>query len=86
MEVLNDYFSRVSEVKQELEDLMADIKKTANKVRAKLKGKLIFEFVLFYFKDLKYVHTRIASYFYCMNMDSFQYMKFRRECIIFWDV
>lgn len=28
----------VSEVKQELEDLMADIKKTANKVRAKLKG------------------------------------------------
>jgi hypothetical protein len=30
----------VSEVKQELEDLMADIKKTANKVRAKLKGKL----------------------------------------------
>lgn len=29
----------VSEVKQELEDLMADIKKTANKVRAKLKGK-----------------------------------------------
>lgn len=30
----------VAEVKQELEDLMADIKKTANKVRAKLKGKL----------------------------------------------
>jgi len=29
-----------SGVKQELEDLMADIKKTANKVRAKLKGKL----------------------------------------------
>lgn len=27
------------ETKQELEDLMADIKKTANKVRAKLKGK-----------------------------------------------
>ena len=26
------------EVKQELEDLMADIKKTANKVRSKLKG------------------------------------------------
>ena len=25
-------------MKQELEDLMADIKKTANKVRAKLKG------------------------------------------------
>jgi hypothetical protein len=32
-------FAFVSEVKQELEDLMADIKKTANKVRAKLKGK-----------------------------------------------
>lgn len=30
----------VAGVKQELEDLMADIKKTANKVRAKLKGKL----------------------------------------------
>ena len=26
-------------MKQELEDLMADIKKTANRVRAKLKGK-----------------------------------------------
>lgn len=32
-------FSFLSETKQELEDLMADIKKTANKVRAKLKGK-----------------------------------------------
>lgn len=29
----------VAEVKMELEDLMSDIKKTANKVRAKLKGK-----------------------------------------------
>jgi syntaxin 1A len=29
-------------MKQELDDLMADIKRTANKVRAKLKGKLIF--------------------------------------------
>ena len=29
-------------MKQELEDLMADIKKTANKVRAKLKGEPIF--------------------------------------------
>lgn len=28
-----------SEIKQQLEDLMADIKKTANRVRAKLKGK-----------------------------------------------
>lgn len=38
----------VSEVKMELEDLMADIKKTANKVRAKLKGnekkKFFFKF------------------------------------------
>lgn len=33
-------FRSVSEVKMELEDLMSDIKKTANKVRAKLKGKL----------------------------------------------
>lgn len=30
----------VLEMKQALEDLMADIKKTANKVRAKLKGKV----------------------------------------------
>jgi len=36
---INDLHLFVSEVKQELEDLMADIKKTANKVRAKLKGK-----------------------------------------------
>lgn len=32
-------FFLVSEEKMELEDLMSDIKKTANKVRAKLKGK-----------------------------------------------
>lgn len=31
------------EVKQELEDLMVDIKKTANRVRAKLKGKFYFD-------------------------------------------
>jgi hypothetical protein len=36
---VNNLHLFVSEVKQELEDLMADIKKTANKVRAKLKGK-----------------------------------------------
>jgi len=30
-------------VKQELEDLMVDIKKTANRVRAKLKGKIYFD-------------------------------------------
>ena len=35
----NFFFFAISEMKQELEDLMADIKKTANKVRAKLKGK-----------------------------------------------
>ena len=28
----------ILEMKQDLEDLMSDIKKTANKVRAKLKG------------------------------------------------
>jgi hypothetical protein len=39
----------VSEVKQELEDLMADIKKAANKVRAKLKGK--FEIATFLIKS-----------------------------------
>lgn len=32
------------EVKQELEDLMVDIKKTANRVRAKLKGKFYFDY------------------------------------------
>lgn len=37
--VLNNFYLFVLiEVKQELEDLMVDIKKTANKVRAKLKG------------------------------------------------
>lgn len=30
-----------TEVKQQLEDLMADIKRTANRVRGKLKGKLV---------------------------------------------
>ena len=34
----NNFSLFISEMKQELEDLMADIKKTANKVRAKLKG------------------------------------------------
>lgn len=37
--ILTEYNFLFSETKQELEDLMADIKKTANKVRAKLKGK-----------------------------------------------
>lgn len=40
-------FLFVTETKQELEDLMADIKKTANKVRAKLKG--LFHIQLVYF-------------------------------------
>ena len=30
--------SIITEVKQQLEDLMADIKRTANRVRGKLKG------------------------------------------------
>ena len=37
-----DFFTFMNffaEMKQELEDLMADVKKTANRVRAKLKGK-----------------------------------------------
>lgn len=40
---LYHYFNMnfVSETKHELEDLMADVKKTANKVRGKLKRKLI---------------------------------------------
>lgn len=36
---MSTIFFLFAETKQELEDLMADIKKTANKVRAKLKGK-----------------------------------------------
>ena len=35
--IINYFFL---EMKQDLEDLMSDIKKTANKVRAKLKGNL----------------------------------------------
>lgn len=38
----NFFLIGLLEVKQELEDLMVDIKKTANKVRAKLKGKTYF--------------------------------------------
>ena len=38
------HFSSI-EMKQDLEDLMSDIKKTANKVRAKLKGKFYFRIV-----------------------------------------
>ena len=38
------HFSSI-EMKQDLEDLMSDIKKTANKVRAKLKGKFNFRIV-----------------------------------------
>ncbi|PHT96347.1 hypothetical protein BC332_34727 [Capsicum chinense] len=41
-DMYSESFKR-KEVKQELEDLMADIKKTANKVRAKLKGPQITE-------------------------------------------
>ena len=37
--VLYNIFLLILEMKQDLEDLMSDIKKTANKVRAKLKGK-----------------------------------------------
>ena len=33
------YYFFCAEVKEELEQLMADIKKTANRVRGKLKGK-----------------------------------------------
>ena len=33
-----------SEMKEELEELMADIKRTANKVRGKLKSKSLFHF------------------------------------------
>ena len=36
--MLNSNLYLISEMKQELDDLMSDIKKTANKVRAKLKG------------------------------------------------
>lgn len=35
--------SLIPETKHELEDLMADVKKTANKVRGKLKRKLFYK-------------------------------------------
>lgn len=55
--------------KQELEDLMADIKKTANKVRAKLKGNLfhfnyfylLFIICMFYFSDRTKYRTGRAN-------------------------
>lgn len=47
VDVLINLSFHFAEVKMELEDLMADIKKTANKVRAKLKGNyLLFTFVI----------------------------------------
>ena len=48
----NNFSLFISEMKQELEDLMADIKKTANKVRAKLKGMFssVFYKMLYYKK------------------------------------
>ena len=42
---LMNFNSFFLEMKQDLEDLMSDIKKTANKVRAKLKGKYYFRLV-----------------------------------------
>lgn len=36
-----------SETKHELEDLMADIKKTANKVRGKLKREYIISYMIY---------------------------------------
>lgn len=47
--VKNPYFA---EMKQELEDLMADIKKTANKVRSRLKGESCVFLVLGKLEDL----------------------------------
>ena len=37
----------LSEMKGELEDLMSDIKKTANKVRGKLKGIVLLVFIIY---------------------------------------
>ena len=48
-------FFVVSEMKEELEELMSDIKKTANKVRGKLKGKNVS--ILRYGMCLKYMHV-----------------------------
>ena len=42
--IINYFFL---EMKQDLEDLMSDIKKTANKVRAKLKGNLYHQNVFY---------------------------------------
>ena len=39
-------------MKQDLDDMMADIKKTANKVRAKLKGKIVFIEQMFFSIDI----------------------------------
>ena len=52
-------------MKQELDDLMSDIKKTANKVRAKLKGKTEFPVILSkctYLIGSQMKHSNIAKF------------------------
>ena len=63
----------VSEVKQELDDLMADVKKTANSVRTKLKSKaFVFLFMLV---DIRFV-PQAVMYSSCTTT--------RSRCKKFW--
>lgn len=55
-------FLSFTETKQELEDLMADIKKTANRVRAKLKGE--------YLKTTRIFVRLFTRYLYVSLIDS----------------
>lgn len=48
-----------TEVKQELDDMMTDIKKTANRVRAKLKGKECRK-ILFICRDMYHMSSSIV--------------------------
>ncbi len=63
-----------AETKQELEDLTADIKKTANKVRSKLKGikpemLTLFELLMFWSEVVKVVevYVNLGSHAYIKN-------------------
>ena len=51
--------SIITEVKQQLEDLMADIKRTANRVRGKLKGQNFIQFDIVYFVYLFFQKKKI---------------------------
>lgn len=58
-----------TETKHELEDLMADVKKTANKVRGKLKRKLRYDFDYTTFVTFPSANKKVTSYIVCLMLE-----------------